>query len=605
LTTALLVLLTSYITPDEYLFGGDLNGDMSPVEVPDDNTAGNGAEDSSTVPGTPDPVSTDDPNVNHNPDDDIIVDPDDGIDWMYNDRPNNQPPLEFRPYYIEETHPDKMLKSTAIMANGEIVNSFSFDKRIDFGFGDSYTQFDGISTFRGNNFRDTGSFGRADIQNAKFREAWRVNTGSLVAPDGAVWTGHGWTGQTLISKWPIETRKVMTNMYEWAREQEELIEIIYPAMDGFVYFNELETGKATRDKLNLGFTFKGSGAIDPRGYPLLYVGAGYDSAKGSARIFIVNLLDGSVLMTFGNGDAFAPRNWPMADVSPLIDAETDKLLYPSENGVLYIVELNSNFDQEAGIMTIDPSPLYKWRFVGHRSHVNSMYWLGFESSPVIWRGHMFLGDNGGHFVCIDLNTLEAVWVLDNIDDTNCSPVLAIEDGHPYIYLSMAFHGNGWRAPADSSAVVPIRKIDAQTGEIIWSTEYYCYTARALSGGVQGTLALGKHQLRDLIFVPIARAPTRGAGILAALNRYTGEVIWEFQTANFSWSSPVCVYDSDGRGYVIYCCTIGGNMYLLNGLTGELLDTIHLGGTVEASPAVYNNMIVIGTRAQRIWGIELT
>ena len=47
------------------------------------------------------------------------------------------------------------------------------------------------------------------------------------------------------------------------------------------------------------------------------------------------------------------------------------------------------------------------------------------------------------------------------------------------------------------------------------------------------------------------------------------------------------------------------MYLLDALTGEVLDSFNLGGGVEASPAVYKDTLVIGTRNCKIWGIKLT
>ena len=507
----------------------------------------------------------------------------------------------FWPRPVEETEPDIMIASTAIMADGKIVESYIAEERIDFSYGSDYSKIEGITAFRGNNFRDTASYGHADIQSAKFGKTWTQVTSNLIAPDDAYWSGHGWTGQPLIVKWPKRTREIM-NMYDWARAQDELVEIVYAAMDGYVYFNELDTGKQTRDKLFLGFTFKGSGSLDPRGYPLLFVGAGYDSARGASRIFIVSLIDGSVLLTFGQSDGFAPRAWPAADSSPLIDAETDSLIYPGENGVIYIIKLGSVFDPDAGTMTIDPSEPLKWRFTGRRSHANGKYWLGFEDSAVIWRGHLIIADNGGHLICLDLNTLELAWVQDVLDDTNCSPVLGLENGRPYIYISTSFHG-GWRAPGGAAAEVPIWKIDATTGEIVWRTDYKCYTSSDASGGVQGTAALGQYDLSGLVFFPVARTPTGGSGILAALDIRTGEAVWEFQTGSYSWSSPVCVYDSQGKGYVIHC-TSNGSMYLLDGLSGEMLDSISLGGLIEASPAVYGNTVVIGTRVMRIWGIEL-
>ena len=47
------------------------------------------------------------------------------------------------------------------------------------------------------------------------------------------------------------------------------------------------------------------------------------------------------------------------------------------------------------------------------------------------------------------------------------------------------------------------------------------------------------------------------------------------------------------------------MYMLDGITGEEISTFDLSeGAIEASPAVYKNRVVIGTRACKIWGLEL-
>ena len=546
------------------------------------------------------------PPLNNDPTPDVEDDrePEDPGETDIPEQPEVTPepwPPPFEPYAVPGTEPDRLLSAYATMADGRITSDFNMTERIDFGFGEDYSQVEGITTFRGNNFRDTAAFGFADIREARFTNKWTRGSGSLTAPDGVTWTGHGWTGQPLIVRWPKDTRSIM-NMQAWAKEKDDLVEVIYSAMDGYVYFAELETGRETRARLYIGYTFKGSGAIDPRGYPLLYVGAGYESSRGAARIFVISLVDGSVLLTFGNNDGFALRRWWAADSAPLIDSENDNLIYPSENGVLYIIKLNSVFDLESGTMTIAPSAPVKWRYNGIRSHKSGKFWLGYESSPVIWRGHLIIADNGGHLICLDLNTLEPVWVQDVLDDTNCSPVLELENGHPYIYISTSFHG-GWRAPSNSSAEVPVWKIDAVTGEIVWKTDYICQTVSDVSGGVQGTIALGRYDLENLAFVPVARTPTRGAGILAALDKNTGEVVWEFQSRHYSWSSPVCVYDSDGKGYIVYP-TSAGLMYLLDGQTGEMLDSIQLGGTTEASPAVFGNIIVIGTRSNSFRGIEL-
>ena len=180
-------------------------------------------------------------------------------------------------------------------------------------------------------------------------------------------------------------------------------------------------------------------------------------------------------------------------------------------------------------------------------------------------------------------------------------MLEVEDGHPYLYISTSYH-LGWRSY--STANVPVWKIDAVTGEIVWQTDFSCYSVSGLSGGSQGSIASGKGELGDLIFVSMARYPTSEGGTLMALSKSDGSVVWELPTQVYSWSTPTLVYDQDGHGYVIYC-TLGQYMYLLDGLTGEQLDAMNCGGKFEASPAVYGNRIVVGHRNGAIYGVELT
>ena len=151
------------------------------------------------------------------------------------------------------------------------------------------------------------------------------------------------------------------NMSDEFKDRDELTEVIYAGMDGYVRFYDLDTGDPTRDPLDLGWTFKGSGALDPRGYPILYLGAGYDSYRGIAHVFVINLLDGSVMYEFGQNDPFGMRGiLSYFDSSALVDASSDTLIYPGENGVLYLIRLNTKYDASKGILSIDPSDVVEW-----------------------------------------------------------------------------------------------------------------------------------------------------------------------------------------------------------------------------------------------------
>ncbi len=507
-------------------------------------------------------------------------------------------PADLTAHAVADTQPENLILETAVEVDGERVENYTPSREIFFGGETDYTDILGIPGFRGGNYRQGAAYGTVDWDGKTLKNTWSVNTGSLTAPDGNAWTGSGWTGQPLIVEWDVETQRNM-NLYDWAKNTPGLKEVIYACMDGYVYFIDLESGEKTRDPLNIGYTFKGTPALDPRGYPLLYLGSGYHSNRGNSRAFIVSLIDGEILYTYGNGDRFALRDWSMFDASPLIDAKTDTLIHPGENGVLYLIHLNSKYDPVTGAVSVDPDEVVKWRYKSTRN--GSQYWLGMEDSPVVWNGYIIMADNGGQLMCLDLNTLELVWVQDVLDDTNCTPVLDVENGHPYVYISTSFH-EGWRSW--TTATIPVWKIDAVTGEVVWQTDYTCCTESGVSGGVQGTIAVGKGDCADRVFVPVSKTPNVSAGVLAALDKKTGEKLWEFPTKMYSWSSPVDFYDSNGKCYVAYT-TFGGYLYILDGQTGEQLTSLDLGGKVEASPAVYNGHLVVGLRSCKILGIDLT
>ncbi|MDP4089267.1 MAG: hypothetical protein Q8930_08385, partial [Bacillota bacterium] len=61
---------------------------------------------------------------------------------------------------------------------------------INLGNGMAYSDLEGVTCFRGNNMRDGGSFGTAQIVEGKLQKDWEVKIGSIDS-----WSGVGWNGQ--------------------------------------------------------------------------------------------------------------------------------------------------------------------------------------------------------------------------------------------------------------------------------------------------------------------------------------------------------------------------------------------------------------------------
>jgi outer membrane protein assembly factor BamB len=352
--------------------------------------------------------------------------------------------------------------------------------------------------------------------------------------------------------------------------------------------------------------FKGAGTLDPRGYPLLYVGSGDEnSLNDRPRMYIISLITGEILYQYGDNDQLAYRTdndqWCAFDSAPLIHAGSDTLIWPGENGNLYTIRLNTSYNPNTGSLTLSPEAPVLTRYLTERTNPTD-YWCGYEASPVIVGNYLYTSENGGMFYCIDLNTMELVWAQDTKDDSNSTPVFErVSETQGYLYTAPSLH---WTKDSSNKGTVSIYKLDAVTGEIIWEVPYNVHTVSGVSGGVQASPVLGKPgtDLEGMVFYAIARTDTRDSGTLVALDTKTGQEKWRLDMDYYAWSSPLAVYDDQGHGYLVQCDSYGNATFLDS--QGNVVDTLFLGGNTEASPAAYNDMIVVGTRLKKICGIKI-
>jgi outer membrane protein assembly factor BamB len=475
-----------------------------------------------------------------------------------------------------------------------------------------YNQVPGVLTFRGNNFRNAPAYGLVELTEHKMVQTWQKGIGSLPSSSWSFsWTGTGWTGQPLLVQWDDAVRQVM-NINAEKKAKKGLVEVIYATLDGYIYFLDLDDGLPTREPIKIGAPIKGTPCIDPRGYPVLYVGQGDKNSKVDGIGFrVYNLVDQSLLLFRECSDTLSYRSvWGACDSSPIFDAASDTLIYPNENGMIYTARMNTRFDVTSGRLTIDPEfTTYRYKSAGQSLQ-------GIESSMAIFDHYGYFSDNSGILNCIDLNTMKPVWSRQLEDDSDVTPVLHHEGDRLVLYTGTEVD---WQKDiiGNYKGTAFVYKIDAMSGEILWESTVPCWTKNAadqgddINGGVMGTPIVGKLGLKDLVFFSFCMTNGIYSGnSVVAFNQSDGAVAWEYKMTHYSWSSPVDIYDAAGSGTIILPDS-AGQLHMIDGATGQGLSVLQLtnsrgekAGNIESSCAVFGNRLVVGTRGNVIVGVEL-
>lgn len=449
------------------------------------------------------------------------------------------------------------------MYNRDETDSFSREAPISFGKGSEYSAVRGITTYGGSNYRDSFTYGSQTVVNKTLTRVWDKSIGALDCGEDGTWAGVGWTGMPLIVQWEDDVRPLL-GIYDEFKTKDGFTEVIYPAMDGNIYFLELSTGKATRDPIALGVVTKGTATLDPRGYPLLYTGQGIPSTSEEgtrgAWFRVVSLIENKVLWSFGGRDRFRrvsgrhtiPPLWWMrkpirlslrAKTRPALQREAQQRIRPRER---------------YGFRESGPLAKYRYTANGYGTSDSNRQW-GIESSPAFWKNYAFFTDNGGYLQCVDLNTLKTMYVKDLTDDGDAGVVLEedYEAGTLYLYTANAVNtqsgaengfGKSWH-----------RKINAVTGETVWEKSWDASTGSSTTnGGTLSTPHVGHGSISDLVIYNAASVPVMvngeavNGGRIVAYDKATGEVVWTYEQAADYWSAPVVIYDAAETAYLIQC-----------------------------------------------------
>ena len=462
---------------------------------------------------------------------------------------------------------------------------------------DNYSYYEaGVLTFRGDNFRRNAAFGTVNVEKGQLSVLWKSEIGSLRTKSNGTLYGVGWTGQPAIVKWTSEVRQMM-NLYEDKKNALALREVIFGAQDGKIYFLDLRDGTPTRDPINVGYPLKGSVAVDTYGRPLIAVGQGIsnmpDGKQHPIGLHVYYLTDGTEAFLLNGRKSNTQVQYTTNgafDGTPLFLYENDAMVVAGENGLLYTVDLNSKFvypkqdDPDVkGSLALSREVTY----LRTKADAENDNLVSVESSVAMYDQYVFMADTYGVVRCVDTDTMKTVWAIDCGDNTDAALALDMDEAGT---LSL-YTGNTAYSRLGKKTDVTIRRLNAMTGEEIWSYQIKAAYNTDQASGCKASPVIGQHSVKDLVYFTVNRVD--GASRLVALNKQTGAEAWSYQLSAESVSSPVAVYNENGDAWIIQG-DAGGSLTMLEARTGKVVTTLNLGGVIEGSPAVYKNYLVIGT-----------
>ena len=149
---------------------------------------------------------------------------------------------------------------------------------------DRYEKREGVYVFRKNLRRDASFSGHVKGTPHEVEIVWEFETAydTTHTRFGTWGGGSGWTGQPLYAKWTPEQMEQFRKSSPGLTADFSNEEIMVGSLCGKGYFINYQTGKASREPLDLGNVVKGTMSLDPE-LMNLYVGQGVPRQPGPFR----------------------------------------------------------------------------------------------------------------------------------------------------------------------------------------------------------------------------------------------------------------------------------------------------------------------------------
>jgi outer membrane protein assembly factor BamB len=391
-------------------------------------------------------------------------------------------------------------------------------------YGPINTAFEGLTTFRGNASRTYYGEGPVPSDPEILWKFGPMSGKSTDLGETSTWTGTGWTGQPCIFERDGET---------W---------VVFGAYDYKIHFLDAETGDRLLPDFEGADLMKGTGAVDPDGYPLIY----YGCRDNKWRIIAIDRDEPTELWCL-DADELPDQIWNDDwDGSAII--RNDYAFEGGENGHFYIVKLNRGYDSD-GKVTVDPVIVRD--FQGWTDDLLADLGskdVGIENSVCLVGDRVYFSNSGGLVSCIDVSAslreltageelpkgkasfplLFQYWTGSDTDAT----IVADEQGYLYICQhSDARSAKGAPRAAEVGQIIKFdpRKAEAGESPIVWSQPVTLLGSNG-EAGVWATPCIYK----NMVYVPTNN------GALLGINRETGEKVFRKELTDHAWASCIVV-----------------------------------------------------------------
>ena len=513
------------------------------------------------------------------------------------------------PTAFSYSDPEKLGFKTYIMNAGEEVNTFDNDGYIRFPDASDYSEIAGVLTYRGNNYRSSGSYGTAKIDSSAMQILWthKLPEFNLSGPSEG-------TNQPLVVRWPADIMRTM-NFKTGKKGLVQLTEVIFADKSGDIYFLDIDDGELTRTPIPTIAYTQGTPTLDPRGFPLLYIGQSIQEDGNVSRshyqyLYVINLISGKRAFRFGSSsvEPFSDNKWQGYGGSPLVYG--DHVMIEGESGILYMYEAGSDFDLDNARVTINDEPdLFKYKYENPETGYQRDYDDGEESEPrnidsgttgslAGYRNYVLFSDRSGYIQCVDVDHMELIYAVPiggNGDFTLSLEADGFNANAFSVYsgtrLEYEIEVNGDDGISDETQSVYFRRVNGLTGQIEWENRYDCLSRTDYRGGISDACAVGENALARLVYYSVVMEESTASTQLYAVNKSDGTVVWQKEIPALSASSPTVFYDDEGNGYVIMC-DADGYARLYDGLNGTELSQVILEAGADGTPVVYSDKMVV-------------